>query len=126
MKTPPSKHFLTFVTLGALVVGMAYLLARSQSDLLGCQSFLTRIGEGLSQYAKDHEGRYPATLDELAPKYIPNVPACTRAQSPYLYTQTGKGFKVACPGPHPGLQPGSPYVDSERMSRAQASASPRP
>lgn len=126
MKIPPSKAFLTFLTLLALVVGLAYILARSQSDLLGCQSFLTRIGEGLTRYAREHEGRYPATLDELAPEYIPTVPVCTRAQSPYLYTLTEKGFKVACPGPHPGLQPGSPYLDSERMARAEASATPRP
>ena len=123
MKTP-SRRFLAILAFSVLVVFVAYTTAGRQGDLIGCQAFLTRLGGDLAQYARDNGGRYPASLQELVPKYIPNVPQCPRSEKPYLYEHTEAGFKVSCLGHHPGLKPGNPYTDSGRVASVEASASP--
>lgn len=125
MKTP-SRRTLAILAFSILVVLVAYTTAGRQGDLIACQAFLTHLGGDLAQYAKDNGGRYPASLQDLVPKYVPSVPQCPRSDKPYLYEHTDAGFKVSCQGHHPGLKPGNPYVDTERVATAQASASPTP
>ena len=41
-----------------------------------CKSNLKNLGTALEDYAVDHEGRYPAKLEELQPDYLKKIPSC--------------------------------------------------
>ncbi len=116
------KVVLSGVVLLVAIVALAQGRARAQGDLLGCQSFLTGIGQGLARYAKEHDGAYPSTLQELVPGHIPTLPVCPTGQQPYLYELEQKGFKVRCGGSHRGLKPGNPYLDSGQVATATPSS----
>ena len=77
-----SEHGGTLLAAAALVLGMAgalinvyppagVTLPRRPGDPLAteCRNNLRFIGEALRRYAGDHDGRYPASLYELAPAY---------------------------------------------------------
>ena len=115
MKLPMVRKIL-LITLAVLgIVMVARWRATSYANLIGCQQYLTRIEQGLQAYAKEHDGRYPASLEELVPEKIPHVPTCAASQKPYLYEKSDTRFKVSCVGGHKGLAPGEPYVDSQAL-----------
>jgi hypothetical protein len=41
-----------------------------------CKANLKSIATSLEMYATDHGGRYPSSLMELVPKYLPAIPRC--------------------------------------------------
>jgi hypothetical protein len=53
----------------------------------------------LAAYQKDH-GRYPAKLDELAPKYLEKIPDDLFSGQPLIYKPTDKGYLLYSVGPN--------------------------
>jgi hypothetical protein len=53
----------------------------------------------LAAYRADH-GRYPAQLDELAPKYLPKVPGDVFSGGPLIYQPEGHGYLLYSVGPN--------------------------
>ena len=49
---------------------------RPGSNLTFCKSRLKDIGTAMEKYSADAAGEYPATLEELIPKYLPAIPEC--------------------------------------------------
>lgn len=95
-----------------VVVGyFAKARVTTQVNYIGCQEFVTRIGEALRKYHLDQGGSFPATLQELTPKYLPYIPVCHSSEKPYEYKVNGKEFVVNCAGPHSGVPAGYPRVD---------------
>jgi hypothetical protein len=50
-----------------------------------------QVAFALAAYRADH-GRYPASLDELAPKYLPKVPGDLFSFGPLVYLSEGDGY----------------------------------
>jgi hypothetical protein len=49
------------------------------------------VAFALAAYRADH-GKYPASLDELAPKYLPKVPRDLFSGGPLVYLPEGDGY----------------------------------
>lgn len=103
----------------AVVAYFAQARVATQVNYIGCQEFVTRIGEALRKYHLEHDGSYPTTLAELSPKYLPYVPTCHSSEKPYDYKVTDKEFLVSCPGPHSGVPSGFPRVDQTGQTVAR-------
>lgn len=103
----------------AVVGYFATARVTTQVNYIGCQEFVTRIGEALRKYHLENNGRYPAALEELTPKYLPYVPTCHSSEKPYEYKVTGKEFLVSCAGPHSGVPAGYPRVDQTGQTVAR-------
>ncbi len=71
---------LAFVVL-SLATAFVHIEARSQArgDLVGCKANFKNIGCALEIYAVDHDGYYPASLDDLTPLYLKRLPPCPAA-----------------------------------------------
>lgn len=65
-------------------------------------STIMNISTALEMFATDHAGKYPATLDELSPDYIRNVPKglSKAGYFPFVYNQKngGKDYIFYCKG----------------------------
>lgn len=57
---------------------------------------LDRIRNSLKLYANDHNGIYPVSLNEIAPKYIEGIPQNMETKQSYDYRQLddGKDFNI--------------------------------
>ncbi|MCW5872921.1 MAG: hypothetical protein KIS61_37085, partial [Candidatus Eremiobacteraeota bacterium] len=88
-------------TLLFLLLTVSLATARDNS-ILGCTQNLKGIATGLEMYASDHSGRYPASLQELVPKYLQSIPACPAARrdtySASWRVAGGEGFYMCCAG----------------------------
>lgn len=58
-----------------------------------------RIGFSLAAFHADH-GKYPQTLDELAPKYLAEVPLDQYTEKPLVYVPREDGFLIYSIGPN--------------------------
>lgn len=79
-----------------------------------CQANLKAIGTGLEMFTNDHDGHYPATLDQLLPVYLQALPACPNigtdtysegyalAESPHNLEKLQDYFYLSCSGQHHG------------------------
>lgn len=98
------------------------MVARERADtyasLVGCQQYLARIEEGLINYAKEHDGQYPESLQQLVPQHIPSLPICLKSDTPYSYELPENGYLVSCTGAHRGLAPGHPRVQATPAASA--------
>ena len=47
----------------------------AQNDMNRRQNVIDKVGQALSAYVKANDGKYPATLQEIAPKYLENLGA---------------------------------------------------
>ena len=56
------------------------------------------VAFALAAYRSEH-GRYPAKLDELAPKYIEAIPDDLYSGKPLIYRLEGKGYLLYSVGP---------------------------
>src|SRR5205823_6528239 len=70
----------------------AYLLpalmrAHERSELARMENRLTRVALALAAFNGDH-GSYPASLTELSPNYLSEVPEDTFSDKPLLYSRT--------------------------------------
>ncbi len=69
-----------------------------------------QIAFALAAYRADH-GRYPARLDELAPKYLPRIPADCFASGPLIYRPTADGYLLNSVGPNGRDDDGRLFTD---------------
>ena len=60
-------------------------------DRTAMQLDLTKLAFALAAYHADH-GSYPAKLDELAPKYVPEIPKDIFADTDLRYKREGDGY----------------------------------
>jgi hypothetical protein len=58
---------------------------------LRTRALLLRVGLALARY-KAKTGDYPQTLAELAPEYLPTIPADAFAGTPFVYKKTANGY----------------------------------
>ncbi|MGE0490078.1 MAG: hypothetical protein AB7S38_12800 [Vulcanimicrobiota bacterium] len=76
-----------------------------------CRSNLKNIGTALELWATDHEGERPASLQELTPNYLRDLPDCHGVS--YAYAAP----VVSCQNPFhqqlEGTPPGYPRLDDE-------------
>lgn len=70
-----------------------------------------QVAFALAAYRADN-GRYPAKLDDLAPKYIAAVPGDHFAGKPLIYKPTDKGYLFYSVGPN-GMDEGGRWYDDE-------------
>jgi hypothetical protein len=68
-----------------------------------------QVAFALAAYQRDH-GRYPAELDELAPKYLEKVPDDLFSGGPLIYRLEDKGYLLYSVGPN-GMDDGGRWYD---------------
>jgi len=69
------------------------------------------VAFALALYQRDH-GRYPAKLDELAPKYLTKVPDDVFAAKPLIYRPAEKGYLLYSVGDN-GKDEGGRWRDDD-------------
>jgi hypothetical protein len=72
---------------------------------------LLELGLALADYRDDHQ-RFPEKLDELAPKYVKQVPLDPMWGDPFTYNQTGGGYLLYGLGPN-GQDDGGHTADTK-------------
>ena len=70
------------------------------------------VAAALAPYRAD-AGRYPATLDDLAPKYLPVVPTDLFSGKPLIYRPTEGGYLLYSVGVN-GVDEGGRWTDDDR------------
>lgn len=79
-----------------------------------CVSDMKNIGLGAEMYARDHQGKYPSSLEEmLAGRYLQSMPVC-RSGGSYNYRSEGRHYQIFCQGHHhkeASLPPDYPRLD---------------
>lgn len=98
----------------ALLAGLS-LCMRWQSDPAGrthdpdvtCAMRLRQLMSAVESYSTSHRGRYPQSLDALAPTYLPILPTCPSwsGSQTYAYKVVGPPsfpdvYTISCPGAH--------------------------
>ncbi|MEW6277992.1 MAG: hypothetical protein AB1758_05165, partial [Candidatus Eremiobacterota bacterium] len=101
------------------LVAPNFLQARARGQLSACESNLKNIGTACEMWSTDHGGRYPASLNELAPDYLKAVPSCPAAgddtySAGYAVHSKPDVYTVRCSGEHHGVGAGYPAYDSVR------------
>lgn len=81
-----------------------YLL-NPQERVAVCRSNLATIGTFVRFYFQDNAGRYPSSLSQLPPSYLPAIPTCPGAgydsySSSYVVGTGNSGYSVYCSGIH--------------------------
>ncbi len=98
----PTKYGGFNVTLKPVAWGwMATLARRRQIEAAAIQSkiMIEHIATQCEMYAKDHQGRFPSSLDDLYPKYIKRYPQSPLTGKNYIYKQTVSGYIISDPNP---------------------------
>jgi hypothetical protein len=70
------------------------------------QMRLTRIALALAAYKADHQG-YPATVNELSPAYLAEIPNDPYSEKPFVYAATSNGYALHSVGPDMSDENGS-------------------
>lgn len=78
--------------------------ANAFTHLFACQRYLETLGEALDRWAEEHQGRPPARLEDLVPRYLAQLPTCPTAPA-VSYASTyklseNKRYTFYCPGNH--------------------------
>lgn len=96
--------FLVIIILIFMMTIPNYMRARTSMFLSQCISNCKNMGTALEDYSKDHNGRYPCQLEEIAPKYLRVVPTCiARGENEgyiksYQRSVTPDGYSFYCMG----------------------------
>lgn len=61
------------------VVWPRYLCEKEARKFCKCQSNCVKINTALEEYADQHGGRFPESLEELVPEYLEVIPTCPAA-----------------------------------------------
>jgi hypothetical protein len=88
--------------IGTLLVGIilpTFDTIRSASDRFEQEQRNLHLAFALAAYRCDH-GRYPATLAELAPKYLTKIPDDLFSGKPLLYRPEGEDYLLHSVGPN--------------------------
>ncbi len=78
----------------------SFLRSRAESQLAGCTSNVAQIVAASNMYARDHNGKYPKSLDQLVGTYMVESPVCpTAGTNTYGDLKfTSSGVSVSCSG----------------------------
>ena len=77
--------------------GQNIVKARSASTYHHCKGNLKSIADALSLYRADWDEKYPASEDQLVPKYLKSIPVCPETGEPtYKFELQPKSFLVYC------------------------------
>jgi hypothetical protein len=95
----------TFVVI-ALILGIDFAgeyYMRSEFARVeeGCVSNLEKISAALRIYANDNAGEYPATLNSIVPRYLPEIPDCHERRGSdggWGYQSDSKNYTLTCEG----------------------------
>ena len=85
----------------AAVLAPNFIKARKAGELSPCKSNLKNIGTACEMYSTDNQGRYPLTLNGIAPNYLKVIPVCPVAgRQTYVYRSTSVPdlYTVVCSG----------------------------
>lgn len=99
----PAVVSVTLVLLGCIIYGVAsFLRARAESQLAGCTTNVAQIVAASNMYARDHNGKYPKSLDQLIGTYMIEPPVCPTAGANTYgdLKYTSSGVSVSCSGGH--------------------------
>jgi hypothetical protein len=102
--------------IGNILIGlMLPALEKVQSAAERCEQGQRNLhlAFALAAYHRDH-GRYPAELDELAPKYLEKVPDDLFSGNPLTYRLEDKGYLLYSVGPNGADEDGRGYDDVPR------------
>lgn len=87
-----------------LFLATAPLMAdqKADSDFFRCCANIKNIGTASEMYSVDSRGKYPSSLNQLAPSYLKKIPSCPAAGKPtYRYRLDKKlSYVVECHGKH--------------------------
>ena len=61
---------------------------------------LSQVALALAAFKSDHNGAYPATLSELSPDYLREIPADNFTDRPLIYSRTAAGYVLYSVGPN--------------------------
>jgi hypothetical protein len=104
---------LTGENIGNVVIALmmpAFTKVQAADDRTEQRSRNLHIAFALAAYRRD-AGRYPANLDELAPKYLAAVPADLFSGKPLVYRPTGDGYILYSVGTNGQDDGGRSYDD---------------
>lgn len=65
-----------------------------------CYKNIKGIATAVEYYAKDHNGNFPRSLDDLSPEYIQVKPTCPVSKQEYIYKTKDGNYSISCPNPH--------------------------
>lgn len=89
--------------------------AKAIGRLAACQSMLRNLGTALEMWSTDHDGKFPDSLEALAPDYLVDIPVCPASQTVYAYKLLPEPlwFEIQCTGDHSaaGCSAGYPAFD---------------
>ena len=97
--TPPGLVSLAspHILLAMLLPSMVHAEDRMESSAVELE--LTQIVWGLVGYHVKHD-KYPETLAELAPQYLPTIPIDPFSMGPLIYSPAGDGYTLYSVGPN--------------------------
>lgn len=102
---------------GLFFVYPNYRRAKISGNVVQCGSRLRQIGDALEEYAKHHDGKYPASLSLLSPTYLKELPRCPAGRNTdyvYLHNSKPEVYTVLCQGNFhsPATMDNHPLYDS--------------
>lgn len=130
----PSKYGSNAIGLESIDWGWMAMLARqrrAEQLAMECKYNMEVLATQSEMFAKDNGGKYPNSIDELVPKYIPRHPVCPLTGKNYGFAPGGKGYLISCPNAQShGLKKFSYSSDRgmvvEPLDKSGAGARPSP
>lgn len=98
----PSKYGGAKIALSTMDWGFLSDLAdlkRFEQIIRSMSSLMKVTATQCEMYAKDHSGQYPASLDDLMPRYITRFPNDPLTGKNLAYKKLVDGYVISCPNP---------------------------
>ncbi len=97
--------FLAFAGFLCAVFGRNMANSAMRGPAMGCCSNLRTFSSAIDDYQGEHDGTYPAQLQELVPKYFQELPRCSRSKeeaTSYVFqsSEAGDDYEVRCTADH--------------------------
>ena len=83
--------------LGIFIEALSHIQQRWEAAR--AQDRLSQVALALASFKADH-GSYPATLSELTPEYLHEIPQDNFTDRPLIYTRSGTGYTLYSVGPN--------------------------
>jgi hypothetical protein len=84
------------------------------------QNLLKVVATQVEYYSKDHAGQYPASLDDLLPKYFTKMPSDPLTGKNLLYKKLVDGYEISCPNPEKYGMKHFKYTSAKGIEMEQA------
>jgi general secretion pathway protein G len=95
-------ELMVVIVILGIIATMAFVFVLDKPDetrWTTAQSEMAEITKALNDYALNHDGDYPDSLEVLTEKHFPNgVPKDPFTKEDYLYETTDTGFTLTCLG----------------------------